>query len=120
MNRNDFRRMAGFFFSLLAAIALAGCSSQQSSGDALAKINGKSILRADVEKYYRMQTSQSPQQPSPEEATSLHLAIIKQLIDDEIMMQRAEKLGLLATEEEVNSKLSEVKAPYTGSNSSSG
>ena len=28
-------------------------------------------------------------------------------------MQRAEKLGLLATDEEVNSKLAEIKAPYT-------
>ena len=28
-------------------------------------------------------------------------------------MQRAEKLGLLATDEEVNAKLAEIKAPYT-------
>jgi len=79
----------------------------------MAKVNGKKILRADVEKYYKNQTAQSPQPPSPEEAESLRLAILKQLIDDEIMLQRAEKDGLLATEEEVNSKLNEVKAPYT-------
>ena len=112
MNRHRPRKSAGFFLALVA-LSLAGCSSQQSSGDAMAKVNSKSILRADVEKYYRMQTSQAPQPPSAEEAASLRLAILKQLIDDEIMMQKAEKLGLLATEEEVNSKLSEVKAPYT-------
>ena len=112
MNRHRPRKLAGFFLALVA-LSLAGCSSQQSSGDAMAKVNSKSILRADVEKYYRMQTSQAPQPPSAEEAASLRLAILKQLIDDEIMMQKAEKLGLLATEEEVNSKLSEVKAPYT-------
>jgi peptidyl-prolyl cis-trans isomerase SurA len=99
--------------ALLTAGAFSGCRSKESSGDAMAKVNGKKILRADVEKYYRNQTSQAPQQPSEEEATSLRLAIVKQLIDDEIMLQRAEKLGLLATDEEVNSKINEVKAPYT-------
>ena len=110
MNRNRLRALAFVIIALLG-LTLAGCRSKQSSDDAMAKVNGKKILRADVEKYYRSQTSQAPQPPSAEEATSLRLAILKQLIDDEIMLQRAEKLGLLATEEEVDSKLNEVKAP---------
>jgi len=32
---------------------------------------------------------------------------------DGILMQRAEKLGLLATDEEVDRKLNEIKSPYT-------
>jgi peptidyl-prolyl cis-trans isomerase SurA len=107
------RALAICLTALLAALALAGCRSKESSGDVMAKVNSKKILRADVEKYYRNQTSQAPQQPSAEEAASLRLAILKQLIDDEIMLQKAEKLGLLATEEEVDSKVNEVKAPYT-------
>lgn len=101
--------------AILLGLALvpAGCGSRESSDDAMAKVNGKKILRADVEKYYHNQTVGSPQQPSGEEAVSLRLAILKQLIDDEVMMQRAEKLGLLATDEEVQGKLTEVKAPYT-------
>jgi len=110
VNCNRLRSLA---FLIIASLALAGCGSKESSVDAMAKVNGKKILRADVEKYYRNQTVQAPQQPSAEEATSLHLVILKQLIDDEIMLQKAEKLGLLATEEEVDSKLNEVKAPYT-------
>ncbi|HVP51005.1 MAG TPA: SurA N-terminal domain-containing protein [Terriglobales bacterium] len=113
VNCNPSRVLVSFVMACLAAVTLAGCGSKESSGDAMAKVNGKKILRADVEKYYRNQTAQAPQQPSAEEATSLRLAIIKQLIDDEIMLQKAEKLGLLATEEEVDSKLNEVKAPYT-------
>lgn len=113
LNRNRPRARVFCLVALLAAVALAGCHSRESSGDAMAKVNGKKILRADVEKYYRNQTAQAPQPPSDEEAASLRLAILKQLIDDEIMLQRAEKDGLLATEEEVNSKLNEVKAPYT-------
>jgi peptidyl-prolyl cis-trans isomerase SurA len=113
LNRNRPHTLVFCLVALLAAVALAGCRSQENSADVMAKVNGKKILRADVEKYYRNQTAQAPQQPSAEEAASLRLAILKQLIDDEIMLQRAEKDGLLATEEEVNSKLSEVKAPYT-------
>jgi len=113
LNRNRLPALAFWLLALCAGVSLAGCGSKESSGDAVAKVNSKKILRADVEKYYLMQTSQAPQTPSAEEATSLRLAILKQLIDDEIMMQKAEKLGLLATEEEVNSKLAEVKAPYT-------
>ncbi|MGH9671294.1 MAG: peptidylprolyl isomerase, partial [Terriglobales bacterium] len=55
----------------------------------------------------------SPQKPTGEAASSLRLSILKELIDNEIMMQRAEKLGLLATDAEVDNKLTEIKAPYT-------
>jgi peptidyl-prolyl cis-trans isomerase SurA len=113
LKQNHPRALPCCLLALLLAVPLTGCNSKESSGDALAKVNGKKILRADVDKYYRDQTSGSPQQPSGEEVISLRLAILKRLIDDEIMMQRAEKLGLLATEEEVNSKLNEAKAPYT-------
>ena len=51
--------------------------------------------------------------PVGEQATSLRLSILRELIDDEILMRRAEKLGLLATDEEVDRKLNEIKSPYT-------
>jgi peptidyl-prolyl cis-trans isomerase SurA len=76
-------------------------------------VNGHKILRSEVDKYYANQTANSPQQPTDEQATSLKLGILKELIDNEILMQRAEKLGLLATNEEVDQKLNEIKAPYT-------
>jgi len=79
----------------------------------MAKVNGKPILRSEVDTYYRSQTADSPQPPSSEQATSLRLNILKELINQELMMQRAEKLGLLATDEEVESKVTEMKAPYT-------
>ena len=41
------------------------------------------------------------------------MSILRELIENEILMQRAEKLGLLATDEEVDGKLSEIRAPYT-------
>jgi len=79
----------------------------------VASVDGNRIYRADVEKYYQNQTSGSEQQPVAEQATSLRLSILRELIDDEILMRRAEKLGLLATDEEVDHKLSEIKSPYS-------
>jgi len=100
------------FSSLLLALA-AGCSRGSASPDVMAKVNSHEITRTEVDKYYANQTAGSPQQPTEEQASSLRLSILKELIDNEILMQRAEKLGLLATNEEVDAKLNEIKAPYT-------
>ena len=99
--------------SLACLLALGACTGKKGGEETWAKVNGRKISRAEVEKYYRNQTQGSPQQPSEEQALSLKLSILKELIDNEILMQRAEKLGLLATDEEVDSKLNEIKAPYT-------
>jgi len=79
----------------------------------MASVDGRKIYRSDVEKYYQNQTSGSDQQPVAEQAASLRLSILRELIDDEILMRRAEKLGLLATDDEVEKKLNEIKSPYT-------
>ncbi len=103
----------GFGPALIAALLLAGCSSKNPGSDVMAKVNGRKILASEVEKYYQNKIAGSPQQPSAEEAKSLRLNILRDLIDNEILTQRAEKLGLLATNEEVEAKLNEIKAPYT-------
>jgi peptidyl-prolyl cis-trans isomerase SurA len=91
----------------------SGCSSGKDGSDVMAKVDGRKIYRADVDKYYVNQTAGSDQQPSGEQATSLRLSILNELIETEILMRRAEKLGLLATDEEVDRKLTEMKSPYT-------
>ena len=100
----------------VAAFLLAGfmgCSSKQGGDDLAAIVDGRKIPRADVEKYYANQTAGSDQQPVGEQATSLRLSILRELIDNEILMGRADKLGLLATDDEVERKLNELKSPYT-------
>ena len=57
--------------------------------------------------------SEAPQEPSPEQANIVRLNLLRQLIDDEILEQRAAKLNLSASDEDVNAKLIELKAPYT-------
>lgn len=80
----------------------------------MATVDGRKIFRSDVDKYYdNYQASSSQQAAVGEQATALRLQILHQMIDDEIIMHRAEKLGLLATDEEVDRKFNEIKAPFT-------
>jgi peptidyl-prolyl cis-trans isomerase SurA len=79
----------------------------------MANVNGKDILRSEVEKYYSASLGDSAQQPSKEQADIVRLNILHQMIEDEILQQRAAKLNLAASDEDVNAKLTEMKAPYT-------
>src|ERR1700675_2600017 len=81
-------------------VASIGCVSKQGSEEVAAIVGGRKIYRSDIEKYYQNQTPGSDQHPVGEQATSLRLSILRELIDNEILMRRAEKLGLLATDED--------------------
>lgn len=98
---------------IVAGLSLAGCNKGGAGADVMARVNGHKITQPEVEKYYKNQIAGAPQQPSTEQADNLRLSILRELINNEILMQRAEKLGLLATDEEVDSKVNEAKAPYT-------
>jgi peptidyl-prolyl cis-trans isomerase SurA len=102
--------LAGAFFLLLSGV---GCNTKGSTEGVMATVNGRKITRIEVDKYYNNQTADAPQKPTDEQADTLRLNILKQLVDNEILMQRAEKLGLLATDDEVNAKLAEIKAPFS-------
>jgi peptidyl-prolyl cis-trans isomerase SurA len=93
-------------------VSLLGCTSKV-GGDVMATVDGRKIFRSDVDKYYDNQIASAQQAPVGEQATILRLNILRQMIDDEIVMRRAEKLGLLATEDEVDRKLNEIKSPYS-------
>jgi peptidyl-prolyl cis-trans isomerase SurA len=101
----------GLVATLLLAL-LSACSSKV-GGDVMATVDGRKIFRSDVDKYYDNQVASAQQAPTGEQATALRLNILRQLIDDEILMRRAEKLGLLATDEEVDKKFNAYKAPFS-------
>ena len=113
------KRMHGLATGTIVSVAFSlvlagvGCSNKQEGADVMASVNGRKITRTEVQKYYDNTTADSPQKPGSEQSDTLRLNILRELIDNEILMQRAEKLGLLATDEEVNSKIAELKAPYT-------
>jgi len=101
---------------LMAAglLPMAGCKTSHNA-DVVATVNGHAIMRADMDKMYTAQLgdAQQQQQPSAEQGDSLRLNVLRELIDEEIVQQRAAKMNLTATNEEVDAKLAEMKAPYT-------
>jgi peptidyl-prolyl cis-trans isomerase SurA len=102
------------FFVLTGALlgGLAGCH-QAPGPNVVATVNGKPIYRADLDKMFQASLNSSPQKPSPEEADIRRLDVLKGMIENEILMQQAAKLNLVASDEDVNAKLTEIKAPYT-------
>jgi peptidyl-prolyl cis-trans isomerase SurA len=105
----------GSLAALLASLlgGTMACTGKQGGNDVAASVDGHKIYLSEVEKWYQNQTSGSDQTPVGEQATSLRLSILRELIDNEILMRRAEKLTLLATDDEVDRKLNEIKSPYT-------
>jgi peptidyl-prolyl cis-trans isomerase SurA len=92
----------------------AGCNKPTPHApDVWAVVNGKEIKRDEVEKYYRTRVNPEGQEPSQEEALSLKLNVLDELINNEILLERAKKLNLEASDGEVEDKFTELKSPYT-------
>ena len=101
----------------LAGIVLGivgGCKvPEHHAADVWAVVNGTEIKRDEVEKYYKSQINPEAQEPSQEEALSLKLNVVEQLINNEILLERAKKLNLEASDGEVEDKFTELKSPFT-------
>jgi peptidyl-prolyl cis-trans isomerase SurA len=98
----------------LLLTVLAGCKqTEHHAADVWAVVNGTEIKRDEVEKYYHSQVNPEAQEPSQEEALSLKLNVLEQLINNEILLERAKKLNLEASDGEVEDKFTELKSPFT-------
>ena len=97
---------------LLAILFATGCNHTYGP-DVAAVVNGHPIQREEVEKLYRDNLGSNQQPPSNEQAQATRLNILRQLILNEILQQRAAQLHLVATDEEVDAQLTQMKAPFT-------
>jgi peptidyl-prolyl cis-trans isomerase SurA len=93
-------------------VALAGCS-RKPNPDVWATVNGTAIKKAEVLKYYNNKVASMHEKPTADQSAMLKLDILHQLIGEEVIRQRAEKMHLVASDSEVNAKLAQLKAPYT-------
>jgi peptidyl-prolyl cis-trans isomerase SurA len=101
---------------IACAVALLnlGCKSGlKISGDTAAIVNQTEIRNFEVDKVFHNRLKQTSQNPAPEEGATLKLNILSQLIMDEILMERAAKDNLTATETEVSAKFTDFKKNYT-------
>ena len=109
--------------SIMKQIALGGCAllvlflaaacRKSPSANVAATVNNRVITFGQLEKNFQTQFS-APAEGSTEDQIMIQkLELLRNLIDNEIMLQRAEKMGLMAVDADVESKFNELKAPYT-------
>lgn len=108
-------RSLSYVWGLLALVLLAASACKKSPpANVAATVNNRPITNTELEKTYEQSQLSTPGQDSSEEQVmSQKLELLRSLIDNEIMLQRAEKEGLLASDTDVETKLTELKAPYT-------
>jgi peptidyl-prolyl cis-trans isomerase SurA len=92
--------------------ALGGCQKSVAP-DVAATVNGRSITYAALDRAIAAQFPNAPLKANADQTTQLRLEALRALIDNEILLQRAEKEGLLASDSDVDAKFNELKAPYT-------
>src|SRR5271170_5205340 len=92
--------------------ALTSCKSSVSS-DVAATVNGRPISYADLERQMATQGPDTLVSQTGDQALEYKLETLRALIDNEILLQRAEKAGLIAVDADVEAKFNQLRAPYT-------
>jgi peptidyl-prolyl cis-trans isomerase SurA len=101
---------------LAAALAVvSGCkkAAQRPDEGVWGMVDGAPITSVEVDKFYRTQLNPDAPQPSQDEALSLKLNVLDELINNHILLEKAKTLGLQAADGEVEDKFTEFKSPYT-------
>src|SRR5882724_8155476 len=96
----------------LTALLVSGCK-RATPDNVAATVSGRTITYADLDNKYQFTFMSSTERPSDDQMMIQKLEVLRTLVDNEIMLQRAEKLGLMATDADVESKFAEIKAPFT-------
>lgn len=98
--------------ALALALGAGGCKKAVPANVA-ATVNGRAITYAELDKQFARSFPSQPEGLSQDQVQFQKLELLRVMIDEEIMLQRAEKLGLIATDAEVDAKFNEIRAPYT-------
>jgi peptidyl-prolyl cis-trans isomerase SurA len=107
------KHCGGRFLGILVVGLLACGCRRQVSPDVLAEVNGYKIQRSEVDKMFNRLTAGVPEKLTSSEEQAARLKIVHQILERQLQLQRAEKLGMTATDEEVTTKFNQAKAPYT-------
>jgi peptidyl-prolyl cis-trans isomerase SurA len=100
------------FACLGLSVLLSGCH-QPVSKDVAATVNGRAITYAQLNRTLAAQLPNLDLNSNSDAAIQARLETLRVLTDSEILFQRSEKEGLLASDADVDAKFNEVKAPYT-------
>jgi peptidyl-prolyl cis-trans isomerase SurA len=95
-------------------LLLVGCGRGGSAKrEVWAEVNGHPIYRDEVESYYHRRASNAPGPVGDEQALSLKLSLLNELIDNQLLLQRAAELRLVVPEAQVDHGIAELQSPYS-------
>jgi peptidyl-prolyl cis-trans isomerase SurA len=110
--------------AVAALVVVASSCKRSVPENVAATVNGHVITYQDLDKQYQLQFS-SADKPAPatlsngldktsdDQTMTQKMEVLRLMIDNQIMLQRAEKLGLMATDADVDARMAELKAPFT-------
>jgi peptidyl-prolyl cis-trans isomerase SurA len=98
---------------ILVLAALLSACNRPAPANVAASVNGRAITYAELEKQFQSQFATPNERESDDQVEIQKLEVLRTLVDGEIMLQRAEKQGLMATDADVEQKFNELKSPYT-------
>jgi len=78
-----------------------------------AEVNGHPIYRDEVESYYRRRFPDNHEAVSAAQGLNLKLNLLNELIDDQLLLERARTLAIAVTEAEVDHQIAELSSPYS-------
>src|ERR1700676_525792 len=104
--------LAGLALATLVFAAASGCN-RSAPANVAASVNGRAITYAELDKQFQSQFGPPNEQKNDDQTSIQRLEVLRTLVDNEVMLQRAEKMGLMAVDADVDAKFTELKAPYT-------
>ncbi|HEX5412129.1 MAG TPA: peptidylprolyl isomerase [Terriglobia bacterium] len=97
-----------------AVLLMPGCKSKEAiSTDVWAQVDGHPIVKSQVEKIYRSRAGSTGDAGDPEEALSYQLNILNELINNQILVAHAARSGITVSESEIDTKMAQLKSPYS-------
>src|SRR5580692_7549274 len=104
--------LSGWTLLICCTLLLSSCSTSVPAGVA-ATVNGRPIYYTEIDSNYKSQFPAQGEGENDDQIQLRRIEILGSLIDNEIMFQRAEKAGVLATDGQVTTRLTEMKTPFT-------
>ncbi len=99
-------------FGMAGLLLLNSCKSAVPA-NTVAEVNSRPITREELDRQYRLQFPNPTPEASEDQIAIQKLEVLRSMIDNEIMLQRAEKVSLMAPDTDVEAKFNDIKAPYT-------
>jgi peptidyl-prolyl cis-trans isomerase SurA len=105
------KRILVLFVAAVATFVLSACKHSPPPNVA-AEVNGHAITMAELDKTYQS-NAQQVEGATEDQIMAQKLDLLSSMIIQEILLQRAEKLGLTAVDADVDGNIGEMRAPYT-------